>query len=125
MLTENGVTIIGYTDLAGRLPTQASQLYGTNLVKPPQLLTPKKTATSYSISTTSCRRSHRGPRRRDHVATTTGTGIRRPAPAATATPAVQQTKEPMTMGRRLGITFGAAALLFGLIALSPPHFRCT
>lgn len=25
----------------------------------------------------------------------------------------------MTMGRRLGITFGAAAVLFGLIALSP------
>src|SRR3546814_2561451 len=30
--TANGVTIIGYTDLAGRLPAQASQLYGTNLV---------------------------------------------------------------------------------------------
>ena len=26
------MTIIGYTDLAGRLPAQASQLYGTNLV---------------------------------------------------------------------------------------------
>jgi NAD(P) transhydrogenase subunit alpha len=36
-----------------------------------------------------------------------------------ATPAVRQTKEPMTMGRRLGITFGAAAVLFLLIALSP------
>lgn len=27
----NGVKIIGYTDLAGRLPTQASKLYGTNM----------------------------------------------------------------------------------------------
>src|SRR5262249_36852709 len=26
--TDNGVTIIGYTDLAGRLPATASQLYG-------------------------------------------------------------------------------------------------
>ena len=40
--TENGVTIIGYTDLAGRLPAQASQLYGTNLVNLMKLLTPGK-----------------------------------------------------------------------------------
>jgi H+-translocating NAD(P) transhydrogenase subunit alpha len=38
--TGNGVTIIGYTDLAGRLPAQASQLYGTNLVNLMKLLTP-------------------------------------------------------------------------------------
>ncbi len=40
--TANGVTIIGYTDLAGRLPAQASQLYGTNLVNLMTLLTPGK-----------------------------------------------------------------------------------
>jgi NAD(P) transhydrogenase subunit alpha len=39
---ENGVTIIGYTDLPGRLPAQASQLYGTNLVNLMKLLTPEK-----------------------------------------------------------------------------------
>jgi NAD(P) transhydrogenase subunit alpha len=38
--TEHGVTIIGYTDLAGRLPAQASQLYGTNLVNLAKLATP-------------------------------------------------------------------------------------
>ena len=42
VVTGNGVTIIGYTDLAGRLPTQASQLYGTNLVNLLKLLTPGK-----------------------------------------------------------------------------------
>ena len=42
VVTENGVTIIGYTDLAGRLPTQASQLYGTNLVNLMKLMTPDK-----------------------------------------------------------------------------------
>jgi NAD(P) transhydrogenase subunit alpha len=42
VVTANGVTIIGYTDLAGRLPTQASQLYGTNLVNLMKLLTPGK-----------------------------------------------------------------------------------
>jgi NAD(P) transhydrogenase subunit alpha len=42
VVTEGGVTILGYTDLAGRLPTQASQLYGTNLVNLLKLLTPEK-----------------------------------------------------------------------------------
>jgi NAD(P) transhydrogenase subunit alpha len=40
--TDNGVTIIGYTDLPGRLPAQSSQLYGTNLVNLMKLLTPEK-----------------------------------------------------------------------------------
>ena len=40
VVTDNGVTIIGYTDLAGRLPAQASQLYGTNLVNLMKLMTP-------------------------------------------------------------------------------------
>lgn len=42
VVTDNGVTIIGYTDLAGRLPAQASQLYGTNLVNLTKLVTPEK-----------------------------------------------------------------------------------
>ena len=42
IVTDNGVRIIGYTDLAGRLPTQASQLYGTNVVNLLKLLTPEK-----------------------------------------------------------------------------------
>nr|WP_308190335.1 Re/Si-specific NAD(P)(+) transhydrogenase subunit alpha [Amycolatopsis sp. GM8] len=40
--TANGVTIIGYTDLPGRLPAQSSQLYGTNVVNLLKLLTPEK-----------------------------------------------------------------------------------
>ncbi|MDR0489354.1 MAG: Re/Si-specific NAD(P)(+) transhydrogenase subunit alpha [Propionibacteriaceae bacterium] len=42
VITSNGVKIIGYTDLAGRLPTQASQLYGTNIVNLMKLVTPDK-----------------------------------------------------------------------------------
>ncbi len=41
-VTEGGVTIIGYTDLASRLPGQSSQLYGTNLVNALTLMTPNK-----------------------------------------------------------------------------------
>jgi len=40
--TANGVTIIGYTDLAGRLAAQTSQLYGTNIVNLVKLMTPEK-----------------------------------------------------------------------------------
>jgi NAD(P) transhydrogenase subunit alpha len=42
VVTDRGVKIIGYTDLPGRLPTQASQLFGTNLVNLTTLLTPAK-----------------------------------------------------------------------------------
>ncbi|MEU8972313.1 Re/Si-specific NAD(P)(+) transhydrogenase subunit alpha [Streptomyces monashensis] len=40
VVTDNGVTLIGYTDLAARLPAQASQLFGTNLANLLNLLTP-------------------------------------------------------------------------------------
>lgn len=40
--TANGVKIIGYTDLPSRLPTQSSQLYGTNLVNLIKLLCKEK-----------------------------------------------------------------------------------
>ncbi|MDT0213901.1 Re/Si-specific NAD(P)(+) transhydrogenase subunit alpha [Rothia sp. ARF10] len=42
VVTPGGVTILGYTDLPARLPTQASQLFGTNLVNLLKLLTPEK-----------------------------------------------------------------------------------
>jgi H+-translocating NAD(P) transhydrogenase subunit alpha len=42
VVTDNGVIIVGDTDLAARLPAQASQLYGTNLVNLLKLLTPEK-----------------------------------------------------------------------------------
>ena len=42
IVTDNGVVILGYTDLPARLPAQASQLYGTNLLNLLKLLTPDK-----------------------------------------------------------------------------------
>lgn len=41
----HNVTVVGYTDLPGRLPTQSSQLYGTNLVNLLKLLCPEKDGT--------------------------------------------------------------------------------
>ena len=40
--TDNGVTIIGFSDLPGRMPGQASQLYGQNIVNFLKLATPHK-----------------------------------------------------------------------------------
>lgn len=40
--TYNGVKVIGYTDMVGRLPTQSSQLYATNLVNLLKLLCKEK-----------------------------------------------------------------------------------
>ena len=42
VVTDNQVKIIGYTDLSSRLPTQSSQLYGTNLVNLLKLLCKNK-----------------------------------------------------------------------------------
>ncbi|WP_251197718.1 Re/Si-specific NAD(P)(+) transhydrogenase subunit alpha [Anaerotardibacter muris] len=41
-VTENGVIIVGYTDLPGRLPGQASQLFGQNIVNLLKLVTSEK-----------------------------------------------------------------------------------
>lgn len=42
IVTDNGVTIIGYTDLPSRMPQHTSQLLGTNIVNLMKLLTPAK-----------------------------------------------------------------------------------
>ncbi|WP_026556290.1 Re/Si-specific NAD(P)(+) transhydrogenase subunit alpha [Arthrobacter sp. 35W] len=42
VVTDNGVVILGYTDLPARLPAQASQLYGTNMLNLLKLLTKAK-----------------------------------------------------------------------------------
>ncbi len=121
VLTDNGVTIIGYTDLAGRLPAQASQLYGTNLVHLMKLLTPEKNGTLLLDFQDVVQRSITVVR--DGEITWPPPPVQvsaTPVAARAAVPAVQKpAKAPMTTGRRLGLTFAAAAVLFTLIALSP------
>jgi H+-translocating NAD(P) transhydrogenase subunit alpha len=123
VVTDNGVTIIGYTDLAGRLPAQASQLYGTNLVNLLKLLTPNKDGRLTLDFEDVVQRS---------VTVVRDGEITWPPPpvqvsaapvtvsaASQQSPAVMPAKQPMTSRRRLGVTFVAAAVLFALIALSP------
>ncbi|BBZ56528.1 Re/Si-specific NAD(P)(+) transhydrogenase subunit alpha [Mycolicibacterium phocaicum] len=120
IVTAGGVTIIGYTDLAGRLPAQASQLYGTNLVNLLKLLTPEKDGQVVLDFDDVVQRGVTVVR--DGEITWPPPPVQvsaAPAAQPAAAPAVSQAKEPMTTGRRLGITFGAAAVLFLLIAASP------
>lgn len=42
VVTDNGVVILGYTDLTSRMPRHTSQLFGTNIVHLMTLLTPGK-----------------------------------------------------------------------------------
>jgi NAD(P) transhydrogenase subunit alpha len=120
VVTDHGVTIIGYTDLAGRLPATASQLYGTNLVNLLKLLTPEKNGQLTLDFDDVVQRSVTVVR--DGETTWPPPPVQvSAAPAAAAAAPVEKAepKAPMSTGRRLGITFGAAAVLFALIALSP------
>ncbi len=121
IVTDNGVTIIGYTDLAGRLPAQASQLYGTNLVNLLKLLTPEKDGKVVLDWDDVVQRSMTVVR--DGETTWPPPPVQVSAapaaqPAAAAAP-VKPEKRPMSTARRLGVTFGAAAAIFALIAISP------
>jgi H+-translocating NAD(P) transhydrogenase subunit alpha len=119
IVTDNGVTIIGYTDLAGRLPATASQLYGTNLVNLLKLLTPEKDGQLTLDWDDVVQRSVTVVR--DGETTWPPPPVQvSAAPAALAAPIEPKpAKVPMSPQRRLGITFVAAAVLFALIALSP------
>jgi NAD(P) transhydrogenase subunit alpha len=118
-VTEHGVTIIGYTDLAGRLPATASQLYGTNLVNLLKLLTPEKDGQLTLDWDDVVQRSVTVVR--DGETTWPPPPVQ--VSAAPAAPAAlveaPKAKAKMSTGRRLGLTFAAAAALFAFIAISP------
>jgi len=122
VITDNGVTIIGYTDLAGRLPAQASQLYGTNLVNLLKLMTPEKDG-QFALDFDDVVQRSMTVVREGEVTWPPPPVQVSAAPAVTSTGAeknpVKPEKQPMTTRRRLGLTFGVAAALFILIAMSP------
>ncbi|WP_062306524.1 Re/Si-specific NAD(P)(+) transhydrogenase subunit alpha [Demequina subtropica] len=45
VVSDNGVTVVGYTDLTSRMPRHTSQLFGTNIVHLMALVTPAKDGT--------------------------------------------------------------------------------
>ena len=122
VVTANGVTILGYTDLPGRLPTQASQLFGTNLVNLLKLVTPTKDG-EMTLDLDD-------PVQRGMTVVRDGEVLWPPppvqvsaAPAAVVAPVEPKPpKVPMSANRRLGY-MGLAAAVFLLVAsVSPAPF---
>ena len=122
VVTDNGVKIIGYTDLASRLPTQASQLYGTNLVNLMKLLTPGKDGQLVLDFDDVVQRG---------MTVTRDGELLWPPPAIqvsaapVAKPAAEGVKEPEQVKdpRRKYVYMAVGAVAFALIAaVSPPSF---
>jgi NAD(P) transhydrogenase subunit alpha len=121
VVTDNGVTIIGYTDLAGRLATQASQLYGTNLVNLMKLMTPGKdgqlvidfedvVVRSMTVVLNGVLAWPPPP------VQVSAAPVASPVAVAAAQAAV---KQPMSQQRRFAYVTAGAGALFVLAALSP------
>ncbi|MFD7407024.1 Re/Si-specific NAD(P)(+) transhydrogenase subunit alpha [Streptomyces sp. NPDC059866] len=123
VVTANGVTIIGYTDLPGRLPAQASQLYGTNLVNLMKLMTPGKDGRLVLDFDDVVLRSMTVVR--DGELTWPPPPVQvSAAPAAAPAraevkPAGSGTESPMSARRRFTVAGVGATVLFLLAALSP------
>ncbi|MEV5543977.1 Re/Si-specific NAD(P)(+) transhydrogenase subunit alpha [Saccharopolyspora shandongensis] len=118
--TDNGVTIIGYTDLPARLPAQSSQLYGTNLVNLLKLTTPGKDG-QLALDLDDVVQ-------RGLTVVHDGEVLWPPPPVqvsaahAAAAPAVLEQKEekkPLSAGAKLGLVGAGAAALFLLNAFAP------
>lgn len=121
----NGVTMVGYTDLPARLPTQASQLFGTNVANLIALLTPARDGQLVLDLEDEVQRGL--------TVTHEGRVLWPPPPVAVAAPpppaeepsptrveaAPEQRRDP----RRGYVAMGLAAVLFALVAsVSPPSF---
>ncbi len=123
VVTDNGVRILGYTDLPGRLPTQASQLFGTNLVNALKLTTPDKDGQFVLNLDDEVIRGM--------TVCTGGESLWPPPPIAVSAAPVAQAppplpaeppKPPMSDGKKLGLMGAAAAVFLLLSAFSPEPF---
>jgi NAD(P) transhydrogenase subunit alpha len=119
VVTDNGVVILGYTDLAGRLPAQASQLYGTNLVNLMKLLTPGKDGQLVLDLDDVVQRGITVVRDGEKLWPPPPVQVSA-APARAAEPvARKEERGPLTSAVKLGLVFAGAAVLFVVNALAP------
>jgi NAD(P) transhydrogenase subunit alpha len=124
VVTPNKVSIIGYTDLASRLPAQASQLYGTNLVNLMKLVTPAKDGEFVLDWDDVVQRNMTVVRNGEktwppppvQVSAAPAAGAS-PAPAKPAAPAEE--KHPLTTARRFALAAAGSVVLFLVTAFAP------
>ncbi len=124
VVTDNGVKIIGYTDLAARLPTQASQLYGTNLVNLMKLLTPGKDGQVVLDFDDVVQRNMTVARDGELLWPPPAIQVSAaPVPAAASGKQVVKEPEPPKDPRRKYVGMAIGAVLFALVAaFSPTSF---
>ena len=124
VVTDNLVTILGWTDLAGRLAAQTSQLYGTNVVNLLKLMTPGKDGELVLDLDDVVVRGITVARDGESMWPPPPVQVSA-APAAPAPAAVPVATEPPKPPdpRRKWYAAGLAAVLFALVAAySPPDF---
>ena len=121
--TDNGVTLIGYTDLPARLPAQASQLYGTNLVNLLKLLTPGKDGQLVLDHEDVVQRGITVVRDGELMWPPPEVSVSAaPAPEKKAEPAPEpEPAKPVSPARRYALIGVAVAALFALTAVAPPQ----
>ena len=121
-VTDNGVKIIGYTDMANRLAGQSSQLYATNLVNLAKLLSPNKDGEiAIDFDDVILR----------NMTVTRDGEITFPPPAIQVSAAPQQAQaapvkkpepEPQPLWKRLAPAVIAAVLILWMGAVAPAEF---
>ncbi len=123
VVTENGVVILGYTDLPGRLPTQASQLFGTNLVNLLKLMTPEKDGLAVLDLDDVVQRGMTVVKQGEVLWPPPAVQVSAaPATAVAIPPEPAPPKKKMSAGTKLGWMGVAAALFLLMSAYSPEPF---
>lgn len=125
-VTANGVTLIGYTDLAGRLPTQASQLYGQNMVNFLKLATPEKDGELVldmdDVVVRGMTIVKDGELMWPPPPVQVSAAAPQPAAAAPTAPPEKPQKKPMSPAAKAGMFAAVGALSLVLFAFSPEAF---
>jgi NAD(P) transhydrogenase subunit alpha len=122
VVTGNGVSIIGYTDLPGRLPAQASQLYGQNVVSLLTLMTPEKDGRLVLDFDDVVQRGMTVVRAGEKTWPPPPVQVSAapsPAAAAPATTEPAPPPKPPAPGRKFALVGLGAAVLFLITAVSP------
>ncbi|MEV1025261.1 Re/Si-specific NAD(P)(+) transhydrogenase subunit alpha [Streptomyces sp. NPDC050264] len=120
VVTDNGVTIVGYTDLAGRLPTQASQLYGTNLVNLLKLLTPGRDGHLVLDLEDEVQRGITVVRDGEKLWPPPPVRVSAaPVQAPVAAPVQREEKKPLNAGAKVGLVLAGLAAFFLINAFAP------
>ncbi len=123
VVTENGVKIIGYTDLAGRLPMQASQLYGTNIVNLMKLVTPEKDGELVLDMEDQVQRGMTVTKGEELLWPPPPVQVSAAKPAQAKEPAPEpEPKKPVDPNRKFWLIGGAAALFLIAAAFLPTAF---